>query len=109
MRITPNQPPAQVAAISREPAPKAAPEAAKGPGATDGAFHVPDAPPAALLEQIERASRRVDELDSAGLRMAYEIDPETGRLAIELRGPTGVVDSLEPSRALDIASGAPVG
>lgn len=71
---------------------------------------VPDQPPTEVLEQVQAAARRVDDLAAAGRALSYDVDPQTGALRVELRDASGaVLGELSPSAALDVAAGAELG
>jgi uncharacterized FlaG/YvyC family protein len=68
---------------------------------------VPDsAPPEYLQAEVDRASRRYDELQADGRELHFGKDPVTGRVLIEVRDLKGnLIRTIPPSKALDVISG----
>jgi len=63
---------------------------------------VDPAPPSEVLEQVDRAAERAEELAEDGAEVAFEHD-WTGRLVIELRALDGdFIAALAPSQALSL-------
>ncbi len=68
---------------------------------------VPDAPPASVWREVDRAAEMADQLLAGGQELCFEPDPATGRVAILVRDRhSNVVRLLSPSEALAIASGS---
>lgn len=65
--------------------------------------------PPELPSQVEAAARRWKELRDMGRELRFEPDPQTGRIAVEVRDLDGnLIRAVPPSVALDIAAGAPL-
>lgn len=84
------------------------PYAAVVPGATFDA--TPSRPPAEVLQEIEAASRRYDELRSQQRELHFSHDSQANRVVVEVRDLDGnVLRTIPPSRALDVIAGGPLG
>jgi uncharacterized FlaG/YvyC family protein len=80
------------------------PRLAVVPGATVDA--VPSRPPAEVLEEMEAASRRYDELRSQQRELHFTHDPEQNRVVVQVRDLEGnVLRTIPPSKALDVIAG----
>lgn len=76
-------------------------------GATDDT--TPLRPPAQVLEEMEAASRRYDELRSQHRELHFTRDEAANRVVVEVRDPEGnVLRTIPPSKALDVIAGAPL-
>ena len=76
-------------------------------GATDDT--TPLRPPAQVLEEMEAASRRYDELRSQHRELHFKRDEAANRVVVEVRDPDGnVLRTIPPSKALDVIAGAPL-
>jgi hypothetical protein len=97
--------------VRRRASKPAVPSGPRSPAARRGGLFgrvIPQRPPREVLDAIERAARRYDELRAEGheLHVAPE---EGGRVTVELHDCDGqVLDTLAPSELLDIAQGAPL-
>jgi uncharacterized FlaG/YvyC family protein len=70
---------------------------------------IPSQPPASLHAEMERASKRVDELKADGRELRFDRDKTTGRVVVQVRDLDGnVLRTIPPSKMLDVASGAPL-
>jgi hypothetical protein len=59
---------------------------------------------------VDDAARVWEELHADGRELHFDLDPETGRLTIEMRDLEGnAMGLVSPSEALAIASGPPSG
>jgi len=66
---------------------------------------VPASPPAHVLCDVDRAARRVDELQDAHCELHFEMDADR-RVVVQLRDLNGrVLRTIAPSEALEILSG----
>jgi hypothetical protein len=70
---------------------------------------VPDAPPPEVLDAIGVAAGAVDELHAQGRELRFDLDEETGHVLVQVHDLDGnVLGTIPPSRALDVATGAPL-
>jgi FlaG protein len=70
---------------------------------------IPSSPPAELWEEMQAASRRVDELRAQGRELHFSYLESEGRVQIEVRDLDGnVIRTIPPSKMLDVAGGAPL-
>jgi len=68
-----------------------------------------DWPPESVWREVDDAAQVWEELHAQGREIHFEIDEQSGRLAIEMRDlDGGAVGTLSPSEAVAVASGAPV-
>jgi hypothetical protein len=82
-----------------------APTAERGAPAYASAA-IPESPPPEVLDAMAVAADAYDRLKTAGRRLHFEADPDTGRLTVQVLDPDGnVVTTLPPSKVLDLASG----
>jgi flagellar protein FlaG len=94
------------------PAPRSAP-APKGDfdAQLDAAVNVstlPASPPPAVLEDMHAAARVYQELRSLKRELHFEVT-EGGNVAVQVRDLDGnVIRTISPSRALEVAAGAPL-
>jgi uncharacterized FlaG/YvyC family protein len=110
MQVPPAGPqdPAALAAVQSRPQPGATqpskPNHAVVPGATVDAM--PSRPPAEVLQEMEAASRRWDELRSQQRELHFTHDPHANRVVVEVRDLEGnVLRTIPPSKALDVIAG----
>jgi uncharacterized FlaG/YvyC family protein len=69
----------------------------------------PSRPPAQVLEEMEAASRRYDELRSQHRELHFTRDETQNRVVVEVRDTDGnVLRTIPPSKALDVIAGAPL-
>ena len=69
----------------------------------------PSRPPAAVLEEMEAASRRYDELRAQQRELHFAHDPNSNRVIVEVRDLEGnVLRTIPPSKALDVIAGGPL-
>jgi hypothetical protein len=70
---------------------------------------VPDRyPPMSVWHEVDAAGARADALREEGREVHFDVDPESGRLVIQLRElDGGVLRELKPADAVAIACGAP--
>ena len=81
------------------------PQAAFAIAMTEDDF--PSELPPDLLEDLELAAEITDRLEDEGRRLHFEVDPGTGRLAVEVHDDQGnLVRRIAASEALDIALGS---
>ena len=67
---------------------------------------VPALPPAEALAAVERAGERAAELAAQDRELHFRIDPETGRVVVEVRDLAGrVIATIPPSRAVAVMAG----
>ena len=67
----------------------------------------PEWPPQRVWREVDDAAQVWDDLHAQGHQVHFEIDEESGRVAIEMRDLNGrTLDTLSPSETLAIASGA---
>jgi hypothetical protein len=65
----------------------------------------PEWPPQRVWREVDDAAQAWDDLHEQGCEVHFEIDEESGRLAIEMRDLGGnVLETLSPSDALAIAA-----
>jgi flagellar protein FlaG len=70
---------------------------------------LPSQPPAEVLEQMEAASRRYDELLAQRRELHFTHDPEQNRVVVEVRDLEGtVLRTIPPSEALQVIAGGPL-
>ena len=87
-------------------------EPARGSAAADAQDSVivdtiPPTPPDEVLQHIAIASQMYDKLLASGIRLHFETDPQTGRVAVQVLDTHGnVVGSLPAAKVIDLASGA---
>ena len=103
------QDPAALAAVQPRPraqtvAAPAQPRLEAVPAATVDA--TPSRPPAEVLQEMEAASRRYDELRSQHRELHFTHDPSANRVVVEVRDLDGnVLRTIPPSKALDVIAG----
>lgn len=69
----------------------------------------PEWPPESVWREVDDAAKVWEELHAQGCEIHFEVDEQSGRLAIEMRDlDGGAVGTLSASEAVSIASGAPV-
>lgn len=74
------------------------------PGATDS---IPDAPPPAVMRDVEAAAQRAEWMHEQGRELHFQMND--GRLRIEVRDlKGGVVRVIPATEALNIATGGPL-
>ncbi|MBX5470335.1 MAG: flagellar protein FlaG [Thermoleophilaceae bacterium] len=67
---------------------------------------IPASPPPEVLQQVDAAAEAVERLRRQGRELRFHVDPEHGRVQIEVRDLEGhVIRRIPPSKALDIATG----
>ena len=67
---------------------------------------LPSRPPLEVLEEMEAASRRYDELRSQQRELHFTHDPERNRVVVEVRDLDGnVLRTIPPTKALDVIAG----
>jgi uncharacterized FlaG/YvyC family protein len=72
----------------------------------DRAETTPMRPPSEVLEEMQRASERYDELKAQQRELRFAADPSTNRVIVEVRDLDGnVLKTIPPSKALEIISG----
>jgi hypothetical protein len=65
----------------------------------------PEWPPQRVWREVDDAAQVWDDLREQGCQVHFELDEESGRLAIEMRDLEGnVLETLSPSDALAIAA-----
>ncbi len=100
---------AAVSARSRtDSAPQERPKVEVVEGATVDTL--PSRPPAEVLQEMEAASRRYDELRSQQRELHFTHDASLNRVVVEVRDLEGnVLRTIPPSKALDVIAGGPLG
>jgi flagellar protein FlaG len=94
------------------PAPARTPAPATGfalPGASRPAVdtYVPALPPREVLDAVEVAAARVDQLEMENRELHFEFDKESKRVIVQVKDLDGnVIRTIPPSKALDVMSGA---
>ncbi|HET8673490.1 MAG TPA: flagellar protein FlaG [Thermoleophilaceae bacterium] len=67
---------------------------------------IPGSPPPELHDEIDAASKRVDELRADGREVHFSFDRESQRVEIQVRDLNGnVLRTIPPSKALHVVSG----
>jgi uncharacterized FlaG/YvyC family protein len=67
---------------------------------------LPGRPPVEVLDEMQRASERYDEMRSQQRELHFRHDDQTNRVVVEVRDLDGnVLRTVPPSKALDIISG----
>ena len=67
------------------------------------------APPPEVLHEVDRAAERADDLWRDGYELHFEVDEESGRVAVRVRDLDGdVIRTIAPSEALDVMAGKPL-
>ena len=67
---------------------------------------LPSRPPIEVLQEMEAASRRYDELRSQQRELHFRHDAAVNRVVVEVRDLDGnVLRTIPPSKALDVISG----
>jgi uncharacterized FlaG/YvyC family protein len=67
---------------------------------------IPGSPPPELHDEIDAASKRVDELRAEGRELHFSFDHQSQRVAIQVRDLDGnVLRTIPPSKALQVVSG----
>jgi hypothetical protein len=67
---------------------------------------IPATPPPEVLDAIHTASESYSHLQAAGRQIHFATDPETGRLSIQVLGPSGnSLGTLLPGKVLELAAG----
>jgi flagellar protein FlaG len=70
---------------------------------------IPLSPPPAVLDEVETAGRRAEELLEHGRELHFEVDDDSGRVIVLVRDLEGnAIRAIPPSAALDIMSGRPL-
>lgn len=70
---------------------------------------LPSRPPVEVLQEMEAASRRYDELLSQQRELHFTHDPTQNRVVVEVRDLDGnVLRTIPPSKALDVIAGGPL-
>ena len=69
----------------------------------------PMRPPSEVLEEMQRASERFDELRGQQRELHFAADPHTNRVIVQVRDLDGnILKTIPPSKALEIISGGPL-
>ena len=78
------------------------------PATTDTVqLSLPPYPPREVLDEVDAAAERVDELAAMNRELHFSTDAETGRVIVEVRDLDGnVIRTIPPSHALDVMAGA---
>lgn len=64
----------------------------------------PEWPPASVWREVDEAARVWEDLHADGRELHFDLDPQNGRLTIEMRDLEGnVMTAVAPSEALSIA------
>ncbi|HEY2439864.1 MAG TPA: hypothetical protein VGI07_06520 [Solirubrobacteraceae bacterium] len=83
--------------------------AAGRPAEPPPAEAIPASPPAEVLDAIGAAADAYDRLKTSGRHLHFETDAVTGKLIIQVLDDEGhLLTTLPPSKALDLADGAPL-
>ena len=82
---------------------RAARTAASAPAS--GIYDIPDAPPADLLTELDRAASVIDDLASRQVNVHFEVDDRTGKVRVQVMGGDGtVLREIPATRMLDVLS-----
>jgi uncharacterized protein YlxW (UPF0749 family) len=66
---------------------------------------MPSSPPPEVLDAIGAAARAYDRLTANGVQLHFQVDGETGKVAVHVYDTQGsVLGSLAPSQVLDLAT-----
>jgi hypothetical protein len=97
-----NAPPA----TSAQPARAAASAAAAQPASESVTVDtMPSSPPPEVLDAIGAAARAYDRLTANGVQLHFQVDGQTGKVAVHVYDTQGsVLGSLAPSQVLDLAT-----
>jgi hypothetical protein len=69
--------------------------------------HPPEWPPESVWREVDDAAQVWEDLHADGRELHFDLDPDSGRLTIEMRDLEGnVMTAVSPSEALSIASGS---
>jgi len=105
------QDPAALAAVSARSRSESAPHERPKLEAVEGATvdTMPSRPPSEVLQEMEAASRRYDELRSQQRELHFTHDPNQNRVVVEVRDLEGnVLRTIPPTKALDVIAGGPL-
>jgi flagellar protein FlaG len=70
---------------------------------------LPSRPPLEVLQEMEAAARRYDELRSQQRELHFRHDANANRVVVEVRDLDGnVLRTIPPSKALDVIAGGPL-
>jgi hypothetical protein len=97
-----NASPATSAQPARAAAPATAAQPASGSVTVDT---MPSSPPPEVLDAIGAAARAYDRLTANGVQLHFQVDGQTGKVAVHVYDTQGsVLGSLAPSQVLDLAT-----
>jgi flagellar protein FlaG len=105
------QDPAALAAVSARSRTESAPHERPKLEAVEGATvdTLPSRPPSEVLQEMEAASRRYDELHSQKRELHFTHDPNQNRVVVEVRDLEGnVLRTIPPTKALEVIAGGPL-
>ncbi len=106
------QDPTAIAAVSARPRTESGPQERPKLEVVAGATvdTLPSRPPSEVLQEMEAASRRYDELRSQKRELHFAHDPNQNRVVVEVRDLEGnVLRTIPPSKALEVIAGGPLG
>jgi hypothetical protein len=70
----------------------------------------PEWPPESVWREVDEAAQVWEDLHADGRELHFDLDPQSGRLTIEMRDLEGnVTTAVSPSEALSIAAGSAPG
>ncbi|MGH2969803.1 MAG: flagellar protein FlaG, partial [Solirubrobacteraceae bacterium] len=70
---------------------------------------IPASPPPDALREVDRAAARAEELYAEQRELHFELDPDSGRVLVQVRDLDGtVIRTIPGSEALDVLSGRPL-
>lgn len=102
--------PASSTTASAPPGPPASASAASASEESVALETLPLSPPPELDAEIAAAAQAHSDLEAAGQRLNFSLDPQSGKLKIELQDLSGnTLSAVSPSQVLDIAGGGSVG
>ena len=107
----PNDPTA-LAAVSANARTESAPQLRPRLEMVEGATvdMLPSRPPIEVLQEMQAASARYDELRSQQRELHFTHDSSQNRVVVEVRDLEGnVLRTIPPSQALDVIAGGPLG
>lgn len=76
---------------------------------TDRVETTPMRPPSQVLEEMQRASERYDELRGQQRELHFAADPDTNRVIVQVRDLEGnILKTIPPSKAFEVIAGGPL-
>ncbi len=72
---------------------------------TAGVYHIPDAPPADLLTELDRAASVINDLAARQVNVHFNIDEKTGKVRTQVVDGDGkILREIPAARLLDVLS-----